>query len=200
MENLVVVQTIRRLRLSLVSMNLSWKLSVLQDMPLTLTSFQCICPWPLLGGAHSLVQPVHRKLCQIEIALLLLCWPLILIVYGSPTQSVRFICIVQAGAVCTGWHACKCSAIRHYTGVRQSASRNINLTWSPSGDSGSHCIAAKAGAHLPAFSTGLWPDCSLLVGGRSLSHCFQPPMHTDLRPSRASWLPVCCSLLAHGSK
>ena len=24
-------------------------------------------------------------------------------------------------------------------------------------------------------------------------------MHTDLRPSRASWLPVCCSLLAHGS-
>ena len=52
--------------------------------------------------------------------------------------------------------------------------RNLSLTWSASGDRASHGPAACAGFRLPAFPTGLCPDCHLLSCGRSLSHCLQP--------------------------
>ena len=131
-------------------------------------------PWPLLAGAHTLAQPriPEDALITNRVPLTSLGPHYKCIRFPTRTPPASFVLCEQVtyaqlpcvqGLVYPALHCCP--TIRF---------RNLSLTWSASGDRASHGPAACAGFRLPAFPTGLCPDCHLLSCGRSLSHCFQP--------------------------
>ena len=112
-------------------------------------------PWPLLAGAHTLAKPHIPEEALITNSAPPTRWPLIISVYSSPSEQPLLHLSYASRCRLHRCPASKRSYIRPLTAVRQSASRNLSLTWSASGDRASHGPAACTRVRLPSFPNGL---------------------------------------------